>query len=112
MPRATAKVLLSADRTFCSRALFPVNTPRSTEFYELRMAPRGVESAEPHPPGTTENLVVASGSIHIRVRSELYQLGIGDAILFDADVPHEYRNPSADVEALMFLVMTYTEPSR
>ena len=109
MPRAGSKVLLSADRSFSTRALFPVNVPRSTEFYELRMAPLGVEHAVAHPPGTTENLVVASGAIHIRVNKELHQLGIGDAILFDADVPHDYMNPSADVETLMFLVMTYRD---
>jgi hypothetical protein len=31
-----------------------------------------------------------------------------DAIYFNADVPHEYSNPT-DEEALMYLVMTYTE---
>jgi transcriptional regulator with XRE-family HTH domain len=108
MPRAGAKILLSADRSFASRALFPFNASRKTEFYELRMAPHGVERAVAHPPGTKENLVVASGTIEIRVAGEHYLLRLGDAILFDADVPHEYSNPS-DVETLMYLVMTYSD---
>ena len=32
----------------------------------------------------------------------------GDAILFEADVPHAYRNPG-EVETVMYLVMTYAE---
>jgi len=32
----------------------------------------------------------------------------GDAILFDADVPHSYRNLGTE-DALLFLVMTYVE---
>jgi quercetin dioxygenase-like cupin family protein len=32
----------------------------------------------------------------------------GDAILFEADVPHSYRNPT-DSEAVAYLVMTYVE---
>ena len=32
----------------------------------------------------------------------------GDAIVFEADAPHAYRNPG-DVEAIMYLVMTYAD---
>lgn len=108
VPRASAKVLTSSDGTFTSRALFPFNAARLTEFYELRMAPLGLERADPHPPGTTENLVVASGMLQIRVGKARHSLATGDAILFEADVPHEYMNPG-DSEAVMYLVMTYAE---
>jgi transcriptional regulator with XRE-family HTH domain len=107
---AKAKRLTSRDGAFSSRALFTFSGARSTEFYELRMAPRGVERAEPHSPGTTENLVVASGAIRIRVGKEEYLLGAGDAIFFEADLPHEYSNPG-DVESVMYLVMKYAEPT-
>jgi len=36
-------------------------------------------------------------------------LGEGDAILFQADVPHRYRNMRS-VEAALYLVMTYVNP--
>ena len=36
------------------------------------------------------------------------QLAEGDAIQFEADVPHSYRNPG-DAEAVAYLVMTYVE---
>jgi hypothetical protein len=35
----------------------------------------------------------------------------GDATLFEADVPHSYRNPGTE-EAILFLVMTYIEMVR
>jgi transcriptional regulator with XRE-family HTH domain len=105
---ATAKRLSSGDGVFRSRALFPYDQPRRVEFYELRLAPGGLEEAVAHPPGTSENLVVAAGAVEIGVEAQLHTLGAGDAILFEADVPHSYRNQGR-VEAVMYLVMTYAE---
>jgi transcriptional regulator with XRE-family HTH domain len=105
---AKAKVLTSRDGSFVSRALFPFDAPRSVEFYELRLAPASVERADAHPPGTKENLVVAEGELTMVVGGTHHRLTAGDAILFDADVPHEYRNEAS--KALhMYLVMTYRE---
>ena len=103
-----AKLLTSSDGSFTSRALSPSNAPRNIEFYELRLAPKGAEHAEAHAPGTTENLVVAQGSVDIRVGKSKHELKQGDSIIFDADVPHAYENPTSE-EALMYLVMTYAE---
>jgi transcriptional regulator with XRE-family HTH domain len=105
---ASTKSLSSADGGFTSRALFPYDAPRKTEFYELRLRPRGFEAAEPHAPGTTENLVVAEGSVEIEVAGTIYRLADGDAIFFEADTPHSYRNIGPG-EARLFLVMTYVE---
>jgi transcriptional regulator with XRE-family HTH domain len=105
---AGARRLRSSDGGFSSRALFPVDDRRAAEFYELRLAPRAVERAEPHAAGTVENLVVASGEIEMQVGGECHALGTGDAIRFDADVPHEYRNPGRR-EAVLYLVMTYAD---
>jgi transcriptional regulator with XRE-family HTH domain len=108
LPAAKAKVLRSHDGSFSSRALFPMDRPRTVEFYELRLAPLAIEHADPHPPGTTENLVVSAGSVEITVGSDRRLLVPGDAILFEADVPHDYRNPGGS-EAVMYLVMTYAQ---
>ena len=105
---ASAKVLRSADGGFSSRALFPFDEPRTVEFYELRLAPLSTEQAEPHPPGTVENLVVTSGALEMRVNDDRFILGVGDAIQFEADSAHEYRNPG-ESEAVVYLVMTYAD---
>ncbi len=105
-----AKLLKSADGSFSTRALFPLDRPHVAEFYELRLAPRSVELADAHAPGTTENLVVTSGSLEIRLGSTAIDLRAGDATHFQADVPHEYRNPTGH-ETVAYLVMTYTHKS-
>jgi transcriptional regulator with XRE-family HTH domain len=102
-----AKVLTSKDGSFTSRALFPYDSERRVEFYELTMTPGALELAEPHAPGTTENLTVVQGEVEIVVGGERSQLAVGDSVYFQADVPHSYRNAGTD-KAVMFLVMTYT----
>ncbi|HVI75672.1 MAG TPA: XRE family transcriptional regulator [Anaeromyxobacteraceae bacterium] len=103
-----AKTLTNHDGTYSSRALFPFDEPRRVEFYELRLAPRGEEHADAHAPGTTENLVVARGALEIEIEGTCQRLELGDAIVFEADTPHVYRNPSGE-EAVVYLVMTYAE---
>jgi transcriptional regulator with XRE-family HTH domain len=107
VPARAGHLLTNQAGTFTSRALFPVDERRRrAEFYELRLKPRGEEQASPHPPGTTENLVVAAGAVEIDIDQARHPLAVGDAIVFAGDVPHAYRNPGA-TEALMYLVMTY-----
>jgi len=103
-----AKRLASSDGSFASRALFPFDEPRRVEFYELRMAAGGVERADAHPPGTVENLVVARGTVDIESGGVTHSLQAGDAVVFEADTPHVYRNAGTG-EAVMYLVMTYAE---
>ena len=104
----SAKTLTSHDGTFTSRALFPFDEPRRVEFYELRLKARGEERADAHAPGTVENLVVATGAVEIEIEGARQLLGEGDAIVFEADAAHAYRNPG-DVETIMYLVMTYAD---
>jgi transcriptional regulator with XRE-family HTH domain len=106
LPRDRAKKLMSHDGSFTSRALFPFNVPRNVEFYELRLTAHAVEKADAHPPGTVENLVVSQGTLELAIGKDRHVLSAGDAILFEADVPHVYRNPG-EGELLMYLVMTY-----
>ena len=57
---------------------------------------------------TVENLVVNAGSLEVTVGAERHVLATGDSILFEADVPHQYKNPGS-ILCVMYLVMTYTE---
>src|SRR5262245_65695810 len=103
-----SKVLTSKDRSFSSRALFPFDEPRRVEFYELRLTAGGVEDADAHAPGPSEDLVVTAGTVENDVARETHRLSAGDSILFEADSPHAYRNPGK-ADAVMYLVMTYAE---
>jgi transcriptional regulator with XRE-family HTH domain len=101
----------SGEGAFLSRPLFPYDSQRPVEFYQLVIGPSHLERAEAHAPGTKENLVVAKGSIEIVVGKEPpAQLDESDAADFLADVPHSYRNLGV-VPAVLYLVMSY-EASR
>lgn len=105
------KRLTSHDGSFSSRALFPLDEPRRVEFYELQLTPGAVEEADAHAPGTREHLAVNVGTVSIEVDGTAHELAAGDAIAFDADLPHVYRNIGDDV-ATLYLVMTYVEAQR
>jgi transcriptional regulator with XRE-family HTH domain len=109
--RENAKLLFNADQTFSSRALFPFDgSRRQAEFYELRIKPGGHEQAEAHAAGTMENLILVSGeTTTITLGTQTATLKPGDAIVFEAAVPHSYRNDSQTKEAVLYLVMTYAQ---
>jgi transcriptional regulator with XRE-family HTH domain len=107
--RDQAKLLSSSHGHFTTLVLFAVDCERRVEFYEVRMSSLHREQADAHAPGTRENLVVASGTIEITAGQERPMLlNEGDAMAFEADVPHCYRNAGAQ-EAVFYLVMTYVE---
>ena len=112
LTHAKAKVLSASEGRFQTRALFPYESERKVEFYELRIAPHHTEIAEAHPAGTIENLVVSRGTVEIVAGRHSPQiLGEGDAVIFEADVAHSYRNMTAS-EAVLYLVTTYVEEVR
>jgi XRE family transcriptional regulator, regulator of sulfur utilization len=100
-------VLTSSDGRFTSRALFPYSCRRLVEFYEITIAQDHVENSVAHAPGTVESLVVTHGKIKVTSGKEAAQtLNKGDAFIFEADVPHSYRN-LGKTEAVFHLVMSY-----
>ena len=103
-----AKALTSADGSFTSRALFPFQPGRRVEFYKLTLAAGALEAADAHAPGTVENLTVVAGQVEVEVAGHVHTLHEDDAMLFEADVPHSYRNIAAG-RAVIYLVMTYVE---
>jgi rhodanese-related sulfurtransferase/transcriptional regulator with XRE-family HTH domain len=106
LPLAQARRLVSPDGRFSSRALYPLGDKPDAEFYELFLAPHSREDAQAHAPGTRENLIVTAGRLELKVGAQEFALGKGDAVVFTADVPHSYVNPSSQ-ECWMYLVMTY-----
>ena len=88
---ADARYLFSANRRFRSRPLLANVPGHRVELYELRLEARGVEDADPHPPGSFEQLIVTAGRLRLDFGGEAYDLGPGDALLFPADRPHRYE---------------------
>ena len=88
--RADARYLYSADRRFRSRPLLANVPGHRVELYELQLEPATVEDAEPHPPGTWEQLIATEGAVSVGVSGEEHELKVGDALFFQADQPHRY----------------------
>jgi transcriptional regulator with XRE-family HTH domain len=46
-----------------------------------------------HEPGSRETALVCEGAVRLVCGDETYDLGEGDAVTFDADLPHHFENP-------------------
>jgi len=109
VPRDRATIVASGEGGFVSRALFPWGDPQNVEIYEVTVAPNHSEVFTASAPGTKKNLVIISGDLEVTVGEDsLARLCTGDAILFNADAPHRFLNPT-DKEAKAFLVVTALE---
>jgi XRE family transcriptional regulator, regulator of sulfur utilization len=86
--------LRSADGRTESRLLSPGGANGDTEVYELRLQPKATLKSEPHARGTTETLVVLTGSLRLGAGGAAHELSAGDAVFFRADVDHFYENRS------------------
>ncbi len=105
--RTEAQILQSADGKFHSRPLAPAGSNPFVELYELRLAARARHASEAHTDGTREIVVVLTGALRLTTGDTSYDLGAGDSVLFAADQPHVYENPSG-AEARYHDVIIYT----
>lgn len=69
----------------------------------------GASTAEPddpplHEPGSRETAVVADGPVRFVCGGRTDDLDSGDAVTFDADLPHHFENPGPD-EASFYAVV-------
>jgi mannose-6-phosphate isomerase-like protein (cupin superfamily) len=57
-----------------------------------------------HEPGSRETALVTEGRVRLVCDGEAYDLGEGDAVTFDADLPHHFENPGPAEAALLAVV--------
>ena len=73
------------------------------------LAPGGATGAadDPpmHEPGSRETALVQGGSVVLVCDGRRYELGEGDCVTFDADLPHHFENPT-DAEAAFLAVVS------
>jgi XRE family transcriptional regulator, regulator of sulfur utilization len=90
-----ASPLRSTDGRMESRLLSPAGASEGLDVYELRFLPKGLLRSDAHGTGTTETVVLLTGSLRITVADESHDLLPGDTLFFFADVPHAYENRSS-----------------
>lgn len=100
-------VIPSSDGGVSYRPLFPHDCRRLVEFYELTLAPHHAAAFEANASGTLQSLIVVKGHIEVSAgREPTQRLVVGDAIVFDGDAPHSYRNLGSSA-AQLHLVISY-----
>ena len=57
-----------------------------------------------HEPGSRETAVVESGAVILVCDGQRHELGAGDCVTFDADLPHHFENPATDEAVLLAVV--------
>ena len=57
-----------------------------------------------HEPGSRETALVQAGCVVLLIDGERYELGAGDCVTFDADLPHHFENPGSDDAILLAVV--------
>ena len=102
--------LKSSDGRMESRLLSPGGSSADVEVFDLRFQPKAVHRSDPHSKGTTETLVVLTGSLRLLLEGSEQELGTGDSVFFRADVPHTYENRSSR-EARCLNVIRYVRGS-
>lgn len=68
---------------------FPVPRPAMNAYF-AEFEPVEEKATRPHEHTGVEFLYLVSGRLRIQIRGERYELAEGDAIYFDATVPHSY----------------------
>ncbi len=72
------------------------------------LAPGGATGAadDPpmHEPGSRETALVERGSVVLICDGQRYELGEGDCVTFDADLPHHFENPGDEEAAFLAVV--------
>ena len=96
---------MTGDRGKCrTYPLFPFDPNYGFEFYTSELDPGACLSAEAHPAGTQETLMVVAGQLTLDVEGESHLLGPGQAIRFRADEPHDYRNQGTGLAEFTMIV--------
>jgi transcriptional regulator with XRE-family HTH domain len=61
----------------------------------------GPEDPPMHEPGSREVALLQSGRLTLECDGERYDLGEGDCVTFDADLPHHFENPGEEPAAFL-----------
>ena len=105
VPKERRMVMRDPATGFERQVLSPTFGRKGVEFIR-NMVPEGSTSGEfpPHKRGVVEYIVVERGSLKAILAEEEYLLEEGDAIYFEADVPHRFEN-AGDGECSYYLVI-------
>ena len=108
VPRENRMVLRDPETGFERQSLSPTFAGRGVEFIR-NVVPEGSTSGDfpPHRRGVEEHIVVEKGNLKATLDGEEYDLRQGDALYFQADVPHRFDNAGGG-DCSYYLVISST----
>ncbi|MGV9316910.1 helix-turn-helix domain-containing protein [Streptomyces sp. NPDC003691] len=74
------------------------------ELWSWHLEPGDGSSSDPHPDGTAELIHVTEGVLTLTVDGEPYAVAAGESAVFEANVPHAYRNEGTGPVAMTMAV--------
>lgn len=106
VPKERRMVLRDPETGFERQSLSPTFAGRGVEFLR-NVVPEGSTSGDfpPHRKGVEEHIVVEKGELKATLGGEEYLLREGDALYFEADVPHRFDNAGRG-ECTYYLVIS------
>jgi transcriptional regulator with XRE-family HTH domain len=106
VPRERRMVLRDPETGFERQSLSPTFAGRGVEFLR-NVVPEGSTSGDfpAHRKGVEEHIVVEKGELKATLGGEEYLLREGDALFFEADVPHRFDNAGRG-ECAYYLVIS------
>lgn len=109
IPRAGRRVMRDPETGFERQAISPNPGGRGVELV-YNVVPEGSTSGEfpPHRKGVEEHVVVERGRLRAVLGGEEHVLETGDAVYFEADVPHRFDN-AGEGECGYYLVIDSRE---
>lgn len=106
VPRGRRMTMRDPETGFERQLLSPAFVGKGIEFVR-NVVPEGSTSGEfpPHRRGVEEYVVVERGRLKATLAGREYLLGEGDALYFEADVPHRFDN-AGEGECSYYLVIS------
>ncbi len=98
--------LLNDEGRFRLYPTFPYDSKKNFEMFYIELDPHTHTYSEAHEPNTTEYIMVYEGDFDLIVEDQPYYLKEGNAIRYEASVPHQYLN-STDKPCRICMIIYY-----
>jgi transcriptional regulator with XRE-family HTH domain len=102
--RAGEGPVIYAERASYAATLLATCPPGARrDIYQIRVEPGDARLSDPHPPGTSEHLVLSTGRALVGPVGEPVDLLPGDYVTYAGDAPHIFRALEPDTAAVLVM---------